>query len=595
MFNYSELIKENIKIALSNIYSIDIDTKDLQLQKTRKEFVGDLTWVTFPFTKSLKKSPDQIALEVGEFLLSNCDLINSFSIVKGFLNIEIKDSYWFSFLNNVLNQANYGFCNYNDDETTVIEFSSPNTNKPLHLGHIRNNLLGNSISRIIEASGKKVAKVNLINDRGIHICKSMLAWERWGKGETPESSGIKGDHLVGKYYVLFDKYYKPQVKELVDNGMSEEDAIKNAPLMLDTQEMLRKWEDGDDGVISLWKMMNEWVYEGFSSTYNRMGITFDKIYYESQTYLKGKELVFEGLNNRIFDKKEDNSIWVDLTQEGLDEKLLLRSDGTSVYITQDMGTALLRKEDFDSSKLIYVVGNEQNYHFDVLKKVLKKLNYNWADNIYHLSYGMVTLPEGKMKSREGKVVDADDLMEEMFQTAKETTEELGKSERLDKNEANILYEMIGMAAIKYFILKVDPIKNMLFNPKESIDFNGNTGPFIQYTHARIKSLLAKANYKQDENKNNSLNKMFSIEKEIIKLIADFPTTVQDSAKEHNPGFIANYVYELTRAYNQFYQEISIIREEDNTVKQFRLALSEATAIIIKRAMWLLTIEVPERM
>jgi len=568
----------------------------IQLQKTRKEFEGDYTINIFPLVSKFKKSPEQTAQMIGEYVKSNVPEIKSFNVIKGFLNFMIDENYWIEYFIDNCNTSGYGIFPIQDMKPIVIEYSSPNTNKPLHLGHIRNNLLGFSLAEILKASGKNVAKVNLVNDRGIHICKSMLAWKKWGNNETPESTGMKGDHLVGKYYVLFDKNYKQEIEELKKTGISEEEAARKAPSIIEAQEMLKKWETNDDEVVKLWKIMNSWVYAGFEETYQRLGVDFDKFYYESQTYLLGKSIVEEGLKNNQLEKREDGSIWADLRQNGLDEKLLLRSDGTSVYMTQDLGTAHQRYEEYKPEKMIYVVGNEQNYHFDVLKLILKKLDYQWAENIHHFSYGMIELPEGKMKSREGTVVDADDLIDEMIDTARKTTEELGKIEKFDCEEAKKLYKILAMGALKFFILKVDPKKTMLFDPKESIDFNGHTGPFIQYTHARIQSVLRKA--KENSLDHLSFTDNISIlpkEKNILKLIYDFPLIVVEAGEKLSPALIANYVYELTKEYNQFYQEITILKEDNKELVAFRLKLSEFTGKIIKQSMKLLGIEVPDRM
>ncbi len=581
--------------AIELIYGQVVSRDTVAIQKTRKEFEGDFTIVVFPFTKFSRKSPEQTAEDIGKYLKSMVKQIHSYNIIKGFLNLSLKNSYWVEFLKEVTAIEDYGYIKIDSTSPVVIEYSSPNTNKPLHLGHIRNNLLGWSIAEILKANGKNVIKVNLVNDRGIHICKSMLAWKLFGNGEEP-SEKIKGDKLVGKYYVTFDKVYKEEVKNLISNGSSDEEAAKNAPLIKKAQELLLKWESGDPETIALWKKMNSWVYEGFDLTYKKLGIDFDKIYYESETYLLGKRLVVEGVKNKTFTQKEDGSVWVDLTNDGLDEKLLLRSDGTSVYMTQDIGTAQLRHDDYQAEKLIYVVGNEQNYHFDVLKLVLMKLGRTWADHIFHLSYGMVELPEGKMKSREGTVVDADDLMDEMIEVAKKMGNELGKAEGLTENESEILFRQIGLAALKYFILKVDPKKNMMFNPEESIDFNGNTGPFIQYTYARIQSVLRKAKendltdigYPSDTSINNK-------EKDILKLIYEYPKIIKEAGDTYSPALIANFVYELAKEYNQFYHDYPILKEEFGNVRSLRIAISEKTGNIIKSAMHLLGIEVPERM
>lgn len=592
-----EIIKALEKI-LFELYQTEIKLENSTIQRTKKEFEGDYTIVVFPFVKMAKKSPEQIGNEIGAALVEKLPtLISGFNVVKGFLNFSISRKYWIEYIQSSITEGIKVQNGEHHDQITLIEFSSPNTNKPLHLGHVRNNLLGASVANILEAVGKKVFRVNLVNDRGIHICKSMLAWQKYGNGETPSSSGMKGDHLVGKYYVIFDQHYKKEIQALVEQGMEEEIAKKTAPLMLEAQEMLRKWEDNDTEVRSLWEQMNGWVYDGFEKTYSRLGIRFDKTYYESDTYLSGKALVEEGLKNGQLYQKEDGSVWVDLTDEGLDEKLLLRSDGTSVYMTQDLGTAQLRYNEYQPGEMIYVVGNEQNYHFDVLKLVLsKKLQKSFGDKIYHLSYGMVELPQGKMKSREGTVVDADDLMENMFQEAKASTEELGKF-NFDENEASKLYEMIGMGALKYFILKVDPKKNMLFNPAESIDFNGNTGPFIQYTHARIQSMLRKSVESNIEinTLTNASDLLNNNEIEIIKIIKEYPNILENAATNHSPALVANYIFELAKEFNRFYQENPIFKEENESLRIIRLQLSKVCAEIISKGMKLLGIEVPERM
>ena len=590
------IIAQAVAEAVKSLYGVDFGADKITLQATRKEFEGNLTVVVFPFLKSSKKSPEATAQEIGEYLAAHCDAVKGFNVIKGFLNIVIKPGFWCDMLKHIAETPDYGFkAETPESELVMIEYSSPNTNKPLHLGHVRNNLLGYSLSLIMKACGYRVVKTNIVNDRGIHICKSMLAWEKWGNGITPEKAGKKGDHLIGDFYVLFDKHYKDEVKQLMAEGMSEEDAKNKAPLMVEAREMLQRWEAGDEAVRSVWRMMNQWVYDGFDVTYKRLGVDFDKIYYESETYLEGKEKVLEGLEKGIMYRKEDGSVWADLTADGLDHKLLLRSDGTSVYMTQDIGTAKLRYQDYPIDKMIYVVGNEQNYHFQVLSLLLDKLGFKWGKDLVHFSYGMVELPEGKMKSREGTVVDADDLMDEMIATAKETSAELGKLDDCSPEEADEIARIIGLGALKYFILKVDPRKNMMFNPKESIDFNGNTGPFIQYTYARIRSLLRKAaeagidynaNYEAEPN-----------EKEIslIQKIADFPQVVAEAGRTYSPALIANYVYDLVKEYNQFYHDYSILREENEVVRNFRLKLSEVTCDIVRRATGLLGIEVPERM
>jgi len=585
-----KILSISIQKIIYILYSVEVEIGINTIQKTKKEYDGDFTFVVFPYLKATRKSPDQLAVEIGEKLIENLsDFVKSFNVVKGFLNITLHDSVWL--INRRLQPTV-------SESRILIEYSSPNTNKPLHLGHIRNNLLGNAVANILEVSGKKVIRVNLVNDRGIHICKSMIAWMKFGNNETPESAKIKGDHLVGKYYVIFDQELKKEITELVAQGFSEEEAQKKSKLLNETQEMLKKWEENDTETRTIWAQMNGWVYEGFEKTYQRLGINFDKIYYESDTYLSGKKIVEDGLKSGIFYQKPDNSVWVDLTDEGLDEKLLLRSDGTSVYMTQDLGTAQLRYDEYQPEKMIYVVGNEQNYHFDVLKLILhKKLHKNFGKQIEHLSYGMVELPFGKMKSREGTVVDADDLMEEMYKTAKETSENLGKF-NFEEEEAKKLYEMLGMGALKYFILKVDPKKNMLFNPEESIDFNGNTAPFIQYTHARIKSVLRKAEESKIVFKDVSFSENFAIEKpekELIKLLYDYESVLMSAAETLSPALIANYVYELAKEFNRFYQEIKILKEEDEQKRALRLLITEKYGFSIKACMKLLGIEVPERM
>ena len=589
-----QLLCKNIADAIKSIYQTEVDLSSISLQKTRKEFEGDFTFAVFPYLKITKKSPEQTSNDIGQYLKDVLDEVNDFNVIKGFLNIVIKKSYWLSFLNQNINNKSFGFNPVKKSTPVMVEYSSPNTNKPLHLGHIRNNLLGWSVAEILKANGENVLKVNLVNDRGIHICKSMLAWKIWGNMETPQSSGLKGDHLAGKYYVLFDKNYKKEVEELVAKGYDKEVAEKQAPLMLEAQKMLRLWEAKDEDVLKLWNRMNAWVYEGFDVTYKTMGIDFDKTYYESNTYLLGKSIVEKGFNENKLIQKEDNSIWADLTGEGLDEKLLLRSDGTSVYMTQDLGTAHQRHEEYKPSKMIYVVGNEQNYHFDVLKLVLKKLGYNWSDSIYHLSYGMVELPEGKMKSREGTVVDADLLIAEMIETARQTAFELGKIDDFESEAAIKLYHTIALGALKYFILKVDPQKNMMFNPKESIDFNGNTGPFIQYTHARIKSLLNKADNVISNHVDVNIN-IVEKEKNLLQLIHEYPAVINQAAESLSPALISNYIYELAKEYNGFYQEIPVFKEENMELRDFRIALSYFVSNIIKSAMGLLGISVPDKM
>ena len=593
------LIEQEIISAVQELYGATVDSKSVQISDTKKEISGDKTVVIFPLVRISKKSPEDTANELGAYLVSHIDAIDSYSVIKGFLNLTISMKYWLSVLQNALQQGlEYGKKPVTADSPTVmVEFSSPNTNKPLHLGHVRNNLLGYSISQILAANGNKVIKANLVNDRGIHICKSMIAWKLFGNGETPQSSGLKGDHLVGNYYVVFDKEYKKQVAELMAAGKSEDEAKAEAPILLQAREMLVKWEQGDPEVLSLWKTMNGWVYEGFDATYKRMGVSFDHVYYESQTYLLGKKVVMDGLQRGILFQKEDKSVWADLTGDGLDQKLLLRPDGTSVYMTQDIGTAIERFREYgDMGELIYVVGNEQNYHFQVLSLILQKLGYDWAKKIYHMSYGMVELPDGKMKSREGTVVDADDLMDSMVKEAKAISDELGKLSDLSDEDAAEVHEIIAQGALKYFMLKVEPRKTMLFNPKESIDFNGNTGPFIQYTHARICSLLRKAAAQGVEVPSSfALESCNDKEKELIKMISRYGSIIELATKDHAPSYIANYVYDLVKMYNQFYHDYSILNEEDTAVKTFRLALSKEVATIIASGMGLLGIRVPERM
>lgn len=596
--NVEAILKENIIDAIQCLYGQSVNEKHVQLQKTRKEFEGDLTIVVFPFLRFSKKSPEQTANDLGEHLKANVDVVDGFNVIKGFLNIEVSCLYWLDFFNKALDTEKFGFVEPTvDSKHIMIEYSSPNTNKPLHLGHVRNNLLGFSVAEILKANGNNVVKVNLVNDRGIHICKSMLAWMKWGEGITPEKAGKKGDHLVGDYYVRFDKEYKKEIAELINQGMSEEEAKKKAPLLLEAQEMLRKWEAKDTEVNELWAMMNSWVYAGFDVTYKTMGVDFDKVYYESETYLLGKKIVLEGLEKGILIKKEDGSVWADLKNDKLDEKLLLRGDGTSVYMTQDIGTAHQRFSEFKIDDSVYVVGNEQIYHFQVLKIILKKLGYGWADNLTHLSYGMVELPEGKMKSREGTVVDADDLMQEMVDTARQMSQELGKLEGYSEEEKESIYNTIGMGALKYFILKVDPKKNMTFNPKESVDFNGNTGPFIQYSYARIQSILRKG---KDQNIEvpDLIHTSFEInhkEKEIIKVILDFPAMLQEAGNNYSPALVSNYLYEMAREFNQYYHDFAILKAEDEDTIMFRLALTKMIGKVIESGMKLLGISVPQRM
>jgi arginyl-tRNA synthetase len=593
-----EKLSQSIIESLEGLYGQVVDSKSIQLQATRKEFEGDLTLVVFPFLKVSKKSPEQTAEEIGAKLKEVQPLVSEYNVIKGFLNLTIAKHHWVSLLNEIAADEKYGFRNLGENAPLyMVEYSSPNTNKPLHLGHVRNNLLGYSLCKILEANGYRVVKTNIVNDRGIHICKSMLAWQKFGNGETPESTGKKGDHLVGDYYVKFDLEYKAQVKELMAKGLSEEEAKRQAPLMVEAQTMLKKWEDGDVEVRKLWNTMNSWVYEGFDQTYQKMGVGFDKIYYESQTYLDGKDKVTEGLSKGLFYRRDDGSVWADLSSDGLDEKLLLRADGTSVYMTQDIGTAAQRFNEYAIDKMIYVVGNEQNYHFQVLSILLDRLGFSWGKGLVHFSYGMVELPEGKMKSREGTVVDADDLMEEMVTTAKEVSMELGKLEGRPQEEIDEIARICGMGALKYFILKVDPRKNMLFNPKESIDFNGNTGPFIQYTHARICSVLRKAEeagYDIPTSLNEQLE-LSEVEANLIQSLSNFPSVVRQAGAEYSPALIANYVYDLVKSYNSFYHDFSILKEENEEVRAFRLVLSQSVAKVIKLGMSLLGIDVPERM
>ncbi|WP_293301704.1 arginine--tRNA ligase [Pedobacter sp. UBA4863] len=580
--------------AVKELYGQEIAENVINLQETRKEFEGQVTIVVFPIVRFSKKTPEEIAKDIGSYLQQNVAEVEGFNVVKGFLNLVIAESYWIDLFNNTLLQPDF-LAVKSRGEKVMVEYSSPNTNKPLHLGHVRNNLLGYSVAELLKADGYDVVKVNLVNDRGIHICKSMLAWQKWGNNETPESSGLKGDHLVGKYYVVFDKEYKKEIDALKAEGQTEDEAKKNAPLIKAAQQMLLQWEQGDAEVVSLWKKMNGWVYAGFDVTYKKLGVDFDKYYYESNTYLLGKDTVEEGLAKGVFFKKEDGSVWIDLTTDGLDQKLVLRADGTSVYITQDLGTAQMKYDDFGMDKSIYVVGNEQDYHFKVLFLILEKLGKSWAKGLYHLSYGMVDLPSGKMKSREGTVVDADDLVAEMVATAKQKTEELGKINDFSDAEKEELYATIGLGALKYFLLKVEPKKRLLFDPAESIDFQGNTGPFIQYTHARIKSLLSKANY-QFAPADYSKIKLSPTELEMVMLLAKYPTEITEAAKAYSPAFIANYLYEVAKLFNKFYHEVPpIIKEEDVAVKQHRLNICKIAADVIKSGMNILGIHVPERM
>ncbi|MDT0553922.1 arginine--tRNA ligase [Urechidicola vernalis] len=583
-----------VKDAFKTIYDVEIPS--VEFQATRKDFEGDITIVVFAFLRHVKGNPVQIGTNIGEYLKENVGEVADFNVVKGFLNLVISNASFINGFNEIYSNDSFGVIAPNANEKAeMVEYSSPNTNKPLHLGHIRNNLLGFSVAEIIAASGKKVYKTQIINDRGIHICKSMLAWEKFGNGETPESTGLKGDKLVGNYYVKFDQEYKKEIANLIADGATEEETKKNAPLLLEAQEMLRKWEAGDDKVVALWKEMNQWVYAGFDATYKELGVDFDKNYYESNTYLLGKDVVSDGLERGVFFKKEDGSVWIDLTDEGLDEKIVLRSDGTAVYMTQDIGTAIERFKDFDLDALTYTVGNEQDYHFKVLFLILKKLGFDWAENCFHLSYGMVDLPSGKMKSREGTVVDADDLIVEMVNTARSISEELGKLEGYSNEEKEALYRTIGLGALKYYILKVDPKKRILFDPKESIDFQGNTGPFIQYTYARIQSILRKADFNFDVILNDSEVSLHPKEKEVIKLLQQFPEVIQNAAKNHSPALIANYTYDLVKEYNSFYQTVPILGSTVEVEKVFRTRLSKKVADVIKTAFGLLGIDVPERM
>ena len=596
IMNIETLISQAAGQAVKALYGMEASEKMLQLQKTRSEFEGNLTLVVFPFVKAAKKSPEQTAQEIGQYLVDNCSAVEKFNVVKGFLNLSVGEGAWLQLLQAIDQDDNFGKKTADENSPLVmIEYSSPNTNKPLHLGHVRNNLLGWSLAQIMEANGNKVVKTNIVNDRGIHICKSMLAWLKYGNGETPETSGKKGDHLIGDYYVAFDKHYREEIKELVAQGMDEEKAKQEAPLIKEAHEMLVKWENNDPEVRALWEKMNNWVYAGFDETYKKMGVGFDKIYYESQTYLKGKAKVEEGLAKGLFERHEDNSVWADLTNEGLDQKLLLRSDGTSVYMTQDIGTAEMRFQDYPIDKMIYVVGNEQNYHFQVLSILLDRLGFKWGKELVHFSYGMVELPNGKMKSREGTVVDADDLMELMVEDAYKTSMELGKFDDMTEEERREIARIVGMGALKYFILKVDARKNMLFNPEESIDFNGNTGPFIQYTYARIRSILRKAASLTSTTSLASTTSLSEKEIELIQKMSEFGAAVEQAGKDYSPSGIANYCYELTKVFNQFYHDFSILNEPDEQKKAVRLMLAKNVAKIIKSGMALLGIEVPERM
>ena len=591
-----KMLTQQVLEAVKACYGVELTEKDVQLQETRKEFAGDLTVVVFPFTRYSRKSPEETAKELGEYLKQNIEEVETYNVIKGFLNVVISSAYWIEVLNDVAKEEKYGYAKEPSGKTYMIEYSSPNTNKPLHLGHIRNNFLGWSVSEIQKANGHNVIMVNLVNDRGIHICKSMIAWEKFANGATPESTGTKGDHFVGDYYVRFDKEYKAQIKELMEQGKTEEEAKKEAPILLEAQEMLRKWEAGDEKVVSLWRTMNDWVLKGFDETYKMMGILFDKVYFESQTYKKGRDIVLKGLADGVLYRKDTGSVWADLTGDGLDHKLLLRDDGTSVYMTQDIGTAYDRFNEFNMDQEIYVVGNEQNYHFQVLSLVCKKLGFDWADKIKHLSYGMVELPEGKMKSREGTVVDADDLIDEMIHTARTTSEELGKLDGYTKEEAEEVYRKVALGALKYFILKVDPKKTMMFNPKESIDFNGNTGPFIQYTYTRIKSVLRKAEEAGVKIVPGDIHTALTEkEQNLVKLIAKLPAVVKEAGDNYSPALIGNYAYELAKEFNQFYHDYSILKEENEQVRNLRLLLAQQCSVAIENAMGMLGIEMPERM
>ncbi len=593
------IIAEAVAKAVKELYGVEADAASIQPQTTKKEFEGNLTIVVFPWVKAARKSPEAVGTEIGNWLVDNEPAVDRFNVIKGFLNIVIEPSFWSSVLSHIAADEKWGITPVTDaSPLAMVEYSSPNTNKPLHLGHLRNILLGYSLSQILAACGNRVVKTNIVNDRGIHICKSMLAWQKWGEGATPESAGKKGDHLIGDYYVLFDKHYREQVKELMESGLSEDEAKAQAPLILEAREMLRKWEAKDPEVRGLWQKMNEWVYAGFDATYQRMGVGFDKIYYESDTYLEGKELVLKGLEEGIMERHDDGSVWADLTADGLDNKLLLRADGTSVYMTQVIGTAKLRYRDYPIDKMIYVVGNEQNYHFQVLSILLDRLGFKWGKDLVHFSYGMVNLPNGRMKSREGTVVDADDLMADMVADAKKVIEERGEIKKLDgatPEEVDTIAETVGMGALKYFLLKVDPRKNMTFNPEESIDFNGNTGPFIQYTYARIRSVLRKAAESGVETADYSAVKPGEREIALIQRLADFPSTVSEAGRTYSPALIANYAYDLVKEYNQFYHDCTILGETDPAVRSLRLALSATTARTVKTALGLLGINVPERM
>jgi arginyl-tRNA synthetase len=590
-----EIIKHQIAAALKHLYQIDVLDNQIVVENTKPEFEGDFTYVVFSILKQSKKGPEQTAQEIGEYLKTNFSQLASFNVIKGFLNLSINNQFWFEFLNKSYNNKDFGFTFAHSGQKILVEYSSPNTNKPLHLGHIRNNLLGYSVAQILKANGHQVYTCNLVNDRGIHICKSMYAWMQFGNGETPESAGLKGDHLVGKYYVIFDKYYKQEIEALIAEGLTKEEAEKKAPSIMAAQQLLQKWEANDEEIVNIWKTMNGWVYQGFDVTYKKLGVQFDKFYYESNTYILGKDIVQQGLTSGAFFKKDDGSVWIDLTADGLDQKLLLRGDGTSVYITQDIGTAELKYKDFDCERSVYVVGNEQDYHFKVLQLICKRLNKPFADGIYHLSYGMVELPHGKMKSREGTVVDADDLIDEMIATATETTKALGKTDGIPETELQYLFETIGMGALKYYLLKVDPKKKMMFNPEESIDFQGNTGPFIQYTHARIKSILRNAGSIDYTNFDFSNTNITEPERKLVFAIYQYPQAIADAGKDMSPGIICNYAYDLAKAFNHFYHECSVLKEENESQRNFRIQLVNLTAHILKSSFGLLGINVPEKM
>lgn len=590
-----EIIKHQIAAALKHLYQIEVLDNQIVIENTKPEFEGDYTYVVFSILKQSKKGPEQTAQEIGEYLKTNFNQLASFNVIKGFLNMSISNQFWFEFLNNTYNNKDFGFTFAHSGQKILVEYSSPNTNKPLHLGHIRNNLLGYSVAQILKANGHEVHTCNLVNDRGIHICKSMYAWMQFGNGETPESAGLKGDHLVGKYYVIFDKQYKLEIETLITEGLTKEEAEKKAPAIIAAQQLLQKWEANDKETVAIWKKMNSWVYQGFDVTYKKLGVQFDKFYYESNTYILGKDIVQQGLNSGAFFKKDDGSVWIDLTADGLDQKLLLRGDGTSVYITQDIGTAELKYNDFDCERSVYVVGNEQDYHFKVLQLIFKRLHRPFAEGIFHLSYGMVELPHGKMKSREGTVVDADELIDEMIATATETTKALGKTEGIPENELQHLFETIGMGALKYYLLKVDPKKKMMFNPEESIDFQGNTGPFIQYTHARIKSILRNAGNIDYNSFDFTQTNLTEPERKLMIAIYQYPQAIADAGKDMSPGVICNYTYDLAKAFNHFYHECSVLKEENESQRNFRIQLVNLTAHIIKSSFGLLGINVPEKM